>query len=190
MSGDGGDRMGLPQRRRHDRRPGRQQRPPISTYWVTTHCLALLGILLCGFALAGCRSTRSPQDTYNELRQRTRRGELDAALREADQAYREYFGKSAEWAWRFRVQKAHILVLRGSTNAAIELLTENLPASLASSDIALPPHMILALPPSFSTQFDQAESDLSAAEQLARSSQPALLGDVMQSRGILEFDRK
>ncbi len=148
-----------------------------------------MAILLGGFALDGCRSRHSPQDTYDELREKTRRGELDAALREADQAYREYSGKNAEWAWRFRVQKAHILVLRGSTNAAIELLTENLPASLASSDVAVRRHMVLGLAHDFSQQFDQAESDLNAAEQLARSSQPALLGDVMQSRGILEFDR-
>jgi len=115
-----------------------------------------LAILLGGFALDGCRSRHSPQDTYDELRQKTRRGELDAALREADQAYREYSGKNAEWAWRFRVQKAHILVLRGSTNAAIELLTENLPASLASSDVAVRRHMVLGLAHDFSQQFDQA----------------------------------
>jgi CHAT domain-containing protein len=50
--------------------------------------------------------------------------------------------------------------------------------------------MFLGLAHDFSQQFDHAESDLDAAEVLARSFQPSLLGDVMQARGILEFDQR
>lgn len=120
----------------------------------------------------------------------TRRGQLDAALRESDQAFRQYSGKSMEWAWRFRVQKAHILLLRGSVKAAIELLDECLPSSLATSDVAVRQKMILGLAHEFSQQYDQAENELSAAAKLAESYQPSLSGDVAQALGILAFDRK
>jgi CHAT domain-containing protein len=120
----------------------------------------------------------------------TRRGQLDAALRESDQAVRRYSGKSVEWAWRFRVQKAHVLLLRGSVKAAIELLNEGLPSSLATSDVAVRQKMILGLAHEFSQQYDQAEKELSAAAKLAESYQPSLSGDVAQALGILAFDRK
>jgi CHAT domain-containing protein len=118
-----------------------------------------------------------------------RRGELDAALRDSDEAYHRYYGKSTEWAWRFRVLKAHTLVLRGSTRAAIDLLGENLPSSLATSDIAVRQKLVMGLAHEFSQQFDVAEQDFAAAEQLAASFQPALLGDVAQAQGILKSDQ-
>jgi CHAT domain-containing protein len=87
------------------------------------------------------------------------------------------------------VQKAHILVLRGSTKAALELLSEDLPSSLATSDIAVRQKLVVGLAHEFSQQFDVAERDFSAAEQLATSFQPALSGDVAQAQGILKSDQ-
>jgi CHAT domain-containing protein len=115
---------------------------------------------------------------------------LDAALAQADRAYAEWSSRNVDWGWRFRVQKAHILVLKGSANAAIQLLREDLPPTLATSEVAVRRSWVLGLAHDFSQQFDDAERDLSAAEQLAQSFQPEALGDVAQARGILEFDQK
>jgi len=124
------------------------------------------------------------------VREKIRLGNLDAAWDQAERGYRQWSSKDQAWAWRFRVEKAHVLVLRGSTKAAIELLSENLPPALATSDIAVRQMMFLGLAHDFSQQFQQAQIDLAAAEQIAQSYQPDLSGDVAQALGILAFDQK
>lgn len=139
---------------------------------------------------AGCRQARPPQTIYDEVRQKSQKGDLDGALREADLASRSYSSGNAEWAWRFRVLKAQILVLRGSPQAALLLLKNPLPDSLRTTDVAVRQQMVLGLARDFLQQYDEAEQNLADAEQSARAYQPALLCDVMLSRGTLEADRK
>jgi hypothetical protein len=55
------------------------------------------------------------------------RGQLDAALREADLSYRAYANRDPYWSASFLVLKAHVLLLRGSYNDALELLRSDLP---------------------------------------------------------------
>ena len=124
------------------------------------------------------------------MREEARRGELDAALADADRAFQGYAKTDIEWAWRFRVQKAHILVLRGSLNDALQLLNDALPPSLDRSDTAVRRRMVQGLAHDFSQQFNEAVKDLNDAEEIARLYQPALLGDIAQARGTLEVDRK
>ncbi|MGH9756749.1 MAG: hypothetical protein ACRD4M_03360, partial [Candidatus Acidiferrales bacterium] len=124
------------------------------------------------------------------MRQKSQRGDLDGALREADQAAREYSSGNTEWSWRFRVLKAQILVLRGSPQDALILLKDPLPDSLHTTDVAVRQQMVLGLSHDFLQQYDEAEKNLADAAQSARANQPALLGDVMLSRGTLEADRK
>ncbi|MGH9757582.1 MAG: CHAT domain-containing protein, partial [Candidatus Acidiferrales bacterium] len=139
---------------------------------------------------AGCRRARPPQTIYDEVRQKSQRGDLDGALREADQAAREYSSGNTEWSWRFRVLKAQILVLRGSPQDALILLKDPLPDSLRATDVAVRQQMVLGLSHDFLQQYDEAEKNLADAAQSARAYQPALLCDVMLSRGTLEADRK
>jgi CHAT domain-containing protein len=139
-------------------------------------------------SVAACRAPAGK--IYAEIQRKTRFGELDAALAQADRAYREWSSRDVEWAWRFRVEKAHILVLKGGASAAIQLLSENVPSFLATSDVAARRSLVLGLAHDFSQQFDQAERDLATAEQLAQTFQLSCAGDVAQARGILEFDQK
>jgi len=116
-------------------------------------------------------------------------GEYDIALQEADRAYQEYSrANNIEWAWRFRVLKAQVLVQRGSLSESLELLNEDLPASLRNSDVAVRRRMEQGLAHDFSHQYDKAGQDLKDAEKLARDYQPSLLADVEQSKGILDVD--
>jgi tetratricopeptide (TPR) repeat protein len=127
---------------------------------------------------------------YAQVLRKTRFGQTDAALAQADRAYSEWSTRNVEWAWRFRVEKAHILVLKGSANAAIQLLSEDIPSVLATSDVAVRRCWVLGLAHDFTQQFEQAERDLSNAEKLARLFQPDSFGEVALARGILEFDQK
>jgi CHAT domain-containing protein len=124
------------------------------------------------------------------VREEAKRGDLDAALRDAERAFQQYFHKDDGWAWRFRVLNAHILVLRGSNSEALELLKADLPAALATSETAVRKKFVSGMANDALQNFDAAERDLSEAENLARSHQQALIADVEQSRGLLEMDRK
>ena len=122
------------------------------------------------------------------MREEARRGDLDAALRDAESALHEYEAGDADWAWQFRVLNAHILVLRGSYSEALHLLSEEPPSSLKFSEVAVRRRMVQGLAHDFSQQYDKAENDLHDAEKLARDYQPGLLADVEQSKGTLEVD--
>ena len=135
-----------------------------------------------------CRKAATPERQYARVREEARRGDLDAALGDAQQAFREYSGKDEGWAWQFRVLNAHVLVLRGSNSEALKLLDEELPASLRHSEVAVRRRMVQGLAHDFAQEYDKAEEDLKDAEELARDYQPNLLADVEQSKGTLEVD--
>ncbi len=117
--------------------------------------------------------------------QDTQRGELNAALQGADQAYRRYANKDMYWAWRFRVLQAHILVLRGSSEDALQLLKQDLPPDLGSTDVAVRQKLVQGLAFEASQKPADAERILDEAADRARSNHPNLLGDVVLARGTL-----
>jgi CHAT domain-containing protein/Tfp pilus assembly protein PilF len=139
--------------------------------------------------LGGCHSA-PPEVSYGEIQQKKQRGDLNAALQQADHLYREYAGKNVEWAWRFRVIKAEILVRRGSISDALLLVDDDVPPSLATTDIPIRRRIVRGLAAQSSQRFGDAEREFSEAEQLARSVQPAQLGDVLLSRGALEAQQQ
>ena len=153
-------------------------------------CLTLP--LALGFALTvfGCARAASPDATLRQISEEVQRGQLDAALHDADAAFYRYQGKNAEWAARFRVQKAHILLFRGSYSECLKLLDEPLPPSLSRSDTEVQRKMVQGLAYPYLQQFDAADQAISEAENLAAAIQSTLLGNVAQSRGILEMDRE
>jgi CHAT domain-containing protein len=150
----------------------------------------LSAIVLACLLSGGCHTRRTADSTYQEIRLEVQRGQLDAALRDADAAYRRYGSKDAGTAWRFRVEKAHILLLEGSYTESLKLLDSDVPASLARTEIAARRTMVRGLDYTFLQQFDAAEKELTSAEKIARSRQASLTADVAQARGTLELTRK
>lgn len=124
------------------------------------------------------------------MRLKVRQGDLDEALRQAESGFHKYSQTNREWALRFREQEAHILVYKKSLKAAFEILKEELPSELATSDIAVHQRMDLGIAYLFSGQYPPAQENLEEAERLARSHQPNLLGDVQQAQGTLYFYQK
>jgi tetratricopeptide (TPR) repeat protein len=148
-------------------------------------------LLIAWLVPSGCQKHQSPDDLYAHVRGEAQRGDLDASLKDADRAFHEYARKDVGRAWQFRVLKAHVLVMRGSASEALQLLQEEPPASLSTSEIAVRRKVVSGLAYESLQQFDRAEEELKQAENLARSSQPGLLGDVEQSKGLLEiYQRK
>jgi CHAT domain-containing protein/lipopolysaccharide biosynthesis regulator YciM len=138
----------------------------------------------------GCRGRQSSESAYREVRQEVQKGQLDTALSDADAAYRRFGRNDINAAWQFRVEKAHILLLRGSFSESLQLLENEVPVSLAHSEAAARRAMVRGLDFSSLQRFDAADQELKSAEEIARVYQPALSGDIAQARGTLELTRK
>jgi len=126
----------------------------------------------------------------DKIRQEARGNDLVGALRDCERGIRCYESRNKEVAWRFRVQKAHILVVSGSHVEALQLLSESPPSSLDHSDVAVRRKMVQGIAHDYLQKYDEAGRELSEAAQLAESYRPDLLGDVLQARGNLEIARK
>ncbi|MGC1618830.1 MAG: CHAT domain-containing protein [Candidatus Acidiferrum sp.] len=152
---------------------------------------AVLGAIVLACSLSGgCHTGHSADFSYQKIRQEIQRGKLDAALRDADAAYRRSGSKDTGTAWRFRVEKAHILLLQGSYTESLQLIDDDVPASLAHTEVAARRAMVRGLDYTFLQRFDAAEKELKSAEEMTRPEQPALAADVAQARGTLELTRK
>jgi CHAT domain-containing protein len=107
-----------------------------------------------------------------------------------DQAYRELPRIDGEWAWRFRLLKAQILISQSEYEEAIVLLNENLPVALASADIAVQRKIFQAIAHRSVEQFGQAENDLRDAQKITPSLRPEFSCRILLARGDLEVDEK
>jgi CHAT domain-containing protein len=132
----------------------------------------------------------SPDATFQQIREEMRRGELDAALRDADATLAKYQAKDPQWAARFRVQKAHILMMRGEYSESLQLLNQPLPAELSRTDTEVQREMVHGLDLDYLQKLDAADQALLQAEALAVAIDSSLRGSVAQARGMLELDRR
>lgn len=141
-------------------------------------------------ASSGCKGPASADATLFRIREEMGRGQLDGALEEVNAALLRYQSDNPEWAARFLVQKAHVLMLRGSYSESLQLLSEPLPPSLKYSDTEVQRKMVQGVVYSYLQKYDLSDQALSEAEAIASATHSSLLGDVDQARGILEMDRK
>jgi CHAT domain-containing protein/Flp pilus assembly protein TadD len=150
----------------------------------------LLLVLLACMAAFGCRSIQDPQLVYDRVSNKIVHGDLQSASIEVDRAFQRYNARSTEWGWRFKILKAQILVTQSRGQDALAVLEGVLPASLASSDVAVRQLLFQGIAYRIKQDFPNADKKLAQAEQLAISAQPALLSEVLNARGILDFDQQ
>lgn len=146
--------------------------------------------MLVSAGACGFKFERDPQAVYDQIFDKIVHGDLKSAVTEADQAYQLFQSKSPEWAWRFRILEAQALVTQSRGQEALSVLQGDLPPSLASSDVAVRKPLFEGAAYRITQDFPAAERKLTQAEQEANASQPALLGEVLNARGALEFDQK
>ncbi len=141
-------------------------------------------------ACTACRTPQEPLSVYNQIEAEILHGELATALAESNRAIEEYGGRNQEWDWRFRLLKAQILVSQSEPEEALSLLKDSLPASLASSEIAVKKSMFQGIAHTYDQKFEDASKEIAEAERLANSFQPQLLSDVLNARGSLEVAQR
>lgn len=140
--------------------------------------------------LSGCHSAPPPQVTYNKIQNEMRSGDLDLATADVDRAYRAFSAKNPEWGWRFRIMKAQILVSRTQYKDALALLQEELPPSLAGSEVAIRKDMVQAIAYRLASQFVQSEEKFASARKLADLLHSKSQSEVLNNKGALEFDEQ
>ncbi len=138
----------------------------------------------------GCQSVQDPQLVYDRIFNKIVHGDLQSASTETDQAFQLYHARSPEWGWRFKILKAQVLVTQSRDQEALDVLRGDLPPSLASSEVAVRKALFEGWAYRIKQDFPNSEKRLAQAEQLANSSQPALLSEVLNARGSLQFDRQ
>ena len=95
--------------------------------------------------------------------------------------------KEIEWHWRFLILKAEILDVQGMEREALGILQEDLPPSLATSDVEVRRKLTQGVASADIRQLDDAEKFLAEAEALSEKYHPELLGQVAMKYGALHF---
>jgi CHAT domain-containing protein len=124
---------------------------------------------------------------YEDARLKMRRGELKGALQETERALNRYKSKTTEWHWRFQVLKAEILDREGLGNESLAIISDELPASLADSDVAVRRKLTQGLANARVHQLADAARFVAEGEALARAKHPELLGEVALKKGTIYF---
>jgi CHAT domain-containing protein len=138
----------------------------------------------------GCQHPRDPAARERRIRDEIQNGELNVALLEADSAYKEYAAKDVEWAWRFRVLEAQVLISQSEDKRTLALLNEDLPATLALSVVAVQKEVFTGKAHTSTHQYPEAEKDLEEAERIARSLHPRLVCQVLLEKATLQVAEK
>jgi len=143
---------------------------------------ALIAVCL---SIWGCGAAPDPKTVHDQISAKIIHGDFNAALSQVDNAHARFGGRSPQWDWSFRIQKAQILISRSASRDALAILAGTLPASLASTDLAVQKALFEGSAHMYMREFDESKKKLAEAEHLASSSHPRLLCQVLNAKAAL-----
>jgi CHAT domain-containing protein/Flp pilus assembly protein TadD len=145
-----------------------------------------LSFVLLFLLLSACARHRNPEAALAHATETFKHGNLIAADEEAKKGYEDFHAQSSEWAWKFRILNANVLLWRGMAGDALALLDserEPPPAGdLTIQKIRLEGSANQAL-----GRYPEAEQKLTEANRLCLSSSSASCSSVTFARGGLEM---
>jgi tetratricopeptide (TPR) repeat protein len=118
-----------------------------------------------------------------------RRGEIAAALGEIEHCLQRFPSEKMEWHWRCRILKAEFLHQQGFEKEALALVEPDLPAFLATSDVAVRRRLLQGIANAFMQKLPEADKYLADAETLITLNHPELSGELALRRGTFYFFR-
>jgi CHAT domain-containing protein len=140
--------------------------------------------------LSGCQRTPPLKTVYDRIEQKIQHGDLDMAMADIERDSRRYGGSGEEWAWSFRVLKAHVYIYRGEYKKTLAELAEPFPASLRATEIAVRKNIYEGAAYRLAQQYDAAEKSFAQASLLAERKQPQVLAEVLNSQAVLQSNQK
>jgi CHAT domain-containing protein len=149
----------------------------------------LASIPLVGM-LAGCHgSSAQPEALFQSAYGEYLHGNLDAAHARAEQAAREFSTagseRASQWALKFRLLDAQVLLTQGHPADAFALLACAGASVPTQGDSAIKWHVLCGLAHSRLDRIEESERELRAARQLAESTHSSLIAEVLRAEGLV-----
>ena len=113
-----------------------------------------------------------------------RHGQLEKSQRDAERGYAQNQTSNPEWARKFQLLKAEILLRRGMSDDALQLLHADRPSSDSPQD-AIRMLTIQAVAFAHQEQLDLADQTITQAERLCKNADSVACGEVLQARGAI-----
>jgi CHAT domain-containing protein len=129
-----------------------------------------------------------PQVEYENAKCLFQHGQLEKSQREAERGYAQNQANNPEWAAKFQLLKAEILLRRGMSDDALRLLRAVRPSSDSPQD-AIRMLTIEAVAFAHQQQLDLADQTITKAEGLCNSTDSVACGEVLQARGAIAMSK-
>jgi CHAT domain-containing protein len=123
---------------------------------------------------------------FQQIRTDSLHGSLDVARQEAEKARQEFSPRDPDWAMKFRLLEAEILVYQGRRPEVIALLEAPGVAYPGGGDSAIKRNFLRALAHARLGQPQQADQELQQALRLSETTHSALNGEVLRTEATLQ----
>jgi CHAT domain-containing protein len=138
--------------------------------------------------IPACTRHLDPQAALDHARQTYRRGDINAAKREAEEYYKEFHGLSPEWAWRFTILRANTSHAEGKNDEALRILYSE-PDPPLSGELAIRRLRVESAANTSLGRSKEAELKLNEAERICAASEFTVCADVLNVRGHIQMGR-
>jgi CHAT domain-containing protein len=147
--------------------------------------------LLTAGPLAGCRSPAKadPATAWQNIRSDYVHGNLLVAQQDAEQARKDFAASSADWAMKFRLLEAEILIDQGRRPEVIALLDSPGVSYPTMGDAAIKRDLLNGLAHAKLGQAQQADTELQEARRLSEASNSSLSGEVLGTEAVVQISR-
>jgi CHAT domain-containing protein len=151
--------------------------------------------MLAGASLPAChrQAAEDPTAVYQSVRGDFLSGNLDIAEGRAAKARPQFAvedGKGTDWAMKFRLLEAEILVYQGRGSDVIAQLSENGVSYPTVGDAAIKRNLLLSLAHANLGQRLQSEQELREARRLADQDKSPLMGEVLRTEAQFQVAHK
>lgn len=134
---------------------------------------------------AGCKThpEKPPSTRYTEAYAQLQSGDIESALRSAEQGFQLTSNTDLVWNYKFRVLKAEALVAQGRASNSLDALETDPPPQLAGGEFAVRRRIIQSRALCRLGKYPEAELRITDAEHLAIAGNPDSLGEVALNHG-------
>ena len=151
--------------------------------WCRRQCVfARRGLLAIGLLLSACHRTPNAEQSFAKAHQAFVHGDLLASQEQAERGYKQFVKSRPEWALRFRVLEAEVLMSRGMSPQVVSLLNGLSGSKDRSSTVSI--YALRGLAYARLHEFSAAERELRQAEQMCTTISETTCGSVLRARGI------
>ncbi len=147
----------------------------------------LAAAFLALFPLKDARPV-SAQADYDATRQLFLHGYLADSQQKADLGYKSFLHSEPEWSAKFQLQEAETMVWRGMYDDALRLLASYAGAP-GDPELQIRRLTIEGVAFTHQEQLGVADRKLKEAEKICSNGFPAVCGEVLRARGVLEIWR-